>query len=188
MNNNRLLVSKWATRDVLVVSAHHRLNVLSILFSVFFINFSMYSQEETETNEEPKVTTSGASYVDKLNPGQHSVFTINYKVNSNLFFEVRGDLQVYGLMEVFKVPFLAKRYVSDRFYILSGGEIEFTRNFSGRDAQQFAPQLKLLNGFGYDVNSNFTIEALHDLNFSENSSLSPFANPNMFSVKGKFKF
>ncbi|WP_109300932.1 hypothetical protein [Aquimarina sp. AU474] len=188
MNSEQFLVSKWTTHVMLELNKNGGSKVLSILFLVFFINYSMYCQEEVNDNEDPKVSTSGASYVDKLNPGQHAVFTINYRVSSNLFFETRGDLKVYGLVEVFKTSLLAKRYVSDKFYFLSGGEVELTRDFSGRGVQQFSPQLKLLNGFGYDINSHFTIEALHDLNFSENSNLGPFANPNMFSVKGKFKF
>ncbi len=189
MKKNDLLASSHRIRNIFHLNKNFKKRNATLFISIFLIYISIYSQVETNSNptdqEDPKITTSGISYGHKLTPGQHSQFTIDYKVNSNLFLQVRGDLKIYGLVEVFKVPILSKRYISDKSYLFSGAEVELTRDFLG--AAQFDSQFKLINGFGYDVNQHFTIEAKQDFNFSE-GNLGPFANPNMFSVKGKFKF
>ncbi len=190
MKKNDLLASTHRIRILFHLNKNFKKRNITLFLSVFLICISIYSQEETDSNpadqEEPKITTSGISYGHKLTPGQHSQFTIDYKVNSNLFLQTRGDLKIFNLTEVFKVSLLGKRYISNRSYLLSGGEVELTRDFLLSPAP-FSAQFKLINGFGYDVNQYFSLEAIQDLNFSE-GNFGPYANPNMFSVKGKFKF
>ncbi|MEW7292063.1 hypothetical protein [Aquimarina sp. 2304DJ70-9] len=139
--------------------------------------------------QEPRLITDGVSYMEPSNPEQHSRYTISYRVSSNLFLEVRGQYDVYPIVNVFKSALLAKRYVSNGVYIFSGGEIELTKVVytDQLPIPDIPAQYRVINGLGYDVNPYLSIEAQKDFDINP-TYLSPFSSPNSFSVKGKLKF
>ncbi|AXT59526.1 hypothetical protein D1816_03875 [Aquimarina sp. AD10] len=208
MKNEYFLTNISKTKRV---NRYFKLSALTILLLSICNNYNLFSQQENPVDKDPKVSISDASYVDKLNPGQYATFTMDYKVNSNLFLTLRGELRSHGFVQVFKVPLMAKQYVTKQFYVLGGGEIEITRNLvdprflSAEEGEEFEnAELEIENsrndspkpysaeiyfkyGFGYEVNSNFSLEATQEL-FFNSDNFGAYSNPNMFSLKGKFKF
>ncbi len=153
---------------------------------IIFLTFLCIHRMEAQ---EPRLTSSGVSYMEPSSPVKHSKFTIAYKVSSNLFLEVRGQYDTYPNANVFKSALIAKRYLAENVYFFSGGEIERTNVIFPEllPLPDIPTQYRTINGVGYDVNPYFTIEA--QKNFDINATnISPFSNPNEFSIRGKFKF
>ncbi|GAA4278713.1 hypothetical protein JJQ60_05485 [Aquimarina mytili] len=162
-----------------------------IILFLAFIGIDRIEAQEQENiaPKEPRLTTSGVSYMEPTNPEKHSKFVINYRVSSNLFLEVRGQYDVYPIVNVFKSALIAKRYISNNTYLFSGGEIEWTRVVY-KDLlpiPNIPTQYRSINGIGYDVNSYFTMEVQKDF-YINATNLSPFSNPDAFSIKGTLKF
>ncbi len=79
-------------------------------------------------------------------------------------------------------------YLTDKFHLSSGLEIEYTQNADIYD-KITAPllQTKVINGMGYDFDTNFSLEVNHNLNFGA-SELGYYGTSNLLYVKGRFKF
>ena len=160
-----------------------------ILISVVMLHTHMHAQQERPKDSlGPRVTTSGAKYTDDFFSREfHGNFEVNYRVNSNLFFQIRGYRNKYIAQDVFGGSFFAKQYVTKRFYLYSGVSAEFTGGFAPEGATSIIlSQFNMANGMGYDLNKNFTIEVENLINLKQN--FGGFSNQNDFSVRGKFKF
>lgn len=131
------------------------------------------------------LTTEGFSYPTFFDGETHSNFTATYEMDTNFLIELQGYYDTYLLANVFRVPVRAKWYVSDRLYLFSGLEMEVELDKYGLKPPP--PRLKLINGMGYDVDKNFSIQATHDLQFNT-SNFGNYATPNLFSLSGKYKF
>lgn len=145
--------------------------------------------QETNIQEEatPSVTTSGARYTDDFNPEIHANFEVNYKVTSNLFFAIRGYRNKYVAQDVFGGSFFARQYLSKRLYLYSGIHTEFTGGLSlGEEPLIILSRLNAINGVGYDINKNFSIEVENAINLKRN--FGGFSNQNEFLIRGKFTF
>ncbi|WP_339713211.1 hypothetical protein [uncultured Kriegella sp.] len=125
------------------------------------------------------------SYPTFLNGERHASFLVDYELSEALRVELEGFYDTYLLGDVFKVSIAPKWYVFKRMYFFSGMELEKDLDKYGNEPAQ--PRLDLLNGVGYDVDDNFTIEARHDLQFNK-TGYGQFTTPVMFSVGGKYKF
>lgn len=58
------------------------------------------------------------------------------------------------------------------------------------DKHGFRPpplRVKLINGFGYDIDQKFSLEAKHDVQFNR-TNFGNYGTPNLFSLSGKYKF
>ncbi|WP_271784331.1 hypothetical protein [Aquimarina algiphila] len=195
MKNNFFLVLSFISRK----NKNYIITTAMVCAAVFFGDTIM-AQNESYTSvparRKSRLTIDGVSYVGRpslithFSPGKQSSFTVNYEFSTNFHAEIEGHYYLYDLMDVFIVSFIVpistKQYVSDRLYLFTGGEVEFTRSFN-YGAEPIPPIFKMINGVGYDVNANFSLEVKQDLNFNT-TTLAPYNNPNMFSVKGKFKF
>jgi len=116
---------------------------------------------------------------------QHSNFTFKYGINSRFSLELQGHYDTQILADIFRVPIIAQGYVTKRLYLFTGVEMEMERDKFNLNLP--VPQLKLINGMGYDVNSNFQLEFKHDLHFNK-SNVGIYGNPELFLLKGKMRF
>ena len=115
----------------------------------------------------------------------HSNFAITYAFNPEFLGELQGFYDTYRLNDVLDVRFRGKRYPLKKFYLFSGfcAEIEL-------DKYRLQPppwRIELINGFGYDLNEKFTLEAAQDLHFNK-YNFGNYGTPNLFSLGGKNKF
>ena len=160
-----------------------------IVISVVMLQTNMLAQQERPTDSlGPRVTTSGAKYTDDSSHEFNANFEVNYRVNSNLFFQIRGYRNKYIAQDVFGGSFFAKQYVTKRFYLYSGVSAEFMGGVfpNASSTSVKLSQFNMANGMGYDLNKNFTIEVENLINLKQN--FGGFSNQNDFSVRGKFKF
>ena len=159
-----------------------------IVISVVMLQTNMLAQQERPTDSlGPRVTTSGAKYTDDSSHEFNANFEVNYRVNSNLFFQIRGYRDKNASQDLFGGSFFAKKYVTKRFYMYSGVSAELTGGFAPEGATSIIlSQFNIANGMGYDLNKNFTIEVENLINLKQN--FGGFSNQNDFSVRGKFKF
>ncbi len=160
--------------------------LLPIMTGLLIINSTRaYAQQD----EEPKVKVEGVSYTtaDPSISGIHSNFTINYEINSNLFIVIQGYYDTYPGVDIFEVPIMGKKYISNRIFISSGASATFIS--SGENWAQSDTQFRMIHGVGYDVLPNFFMEVRQNFDFGTSTSKSSqYLNPNAFSLKGKFKF
>ncbi|MBQ4819473.1 hypothetical protein [Aquimarina sp. MMG016] len=159
-----------------------------LLISIFLLNTTTgYSQKK---GKESKLTVDSFSFSDPSDNNQHKYFTLSYGISKNLFAEIHGYYDnVYITIDVFRVPIRAKKYLSDKFYFFSGFEAEY--HIKKDTSEIFATLYKFINGVGYEVNSNFSMEVKQDYNL--NTITDPqFINftggPNLFKLKAKYKF
>jgi hypothetical protein len=153
---------------------------------IFLFGIVMYGQETGTLPLTTKLTINDfAAPRVWWSSEQHSSFEIGYKISPSLFFEWRGNYDSYRLADVFKTPLLAKFYITNRFYMFSGIELEMERDKMQIDLPP--PQLKYKNGFGYDVQRNFMLQFEHDLHFNK-SIIGAYGTPSLFSLSGKYKF
>jgi len=130
----------------------------------------MHAQQERPTDSlGPRVTTSGAKYTDDFSREFHGNFEVNYRVNSNLFFQVQGYRNKYIAQDVFGGSFFAKQYITKRFYVYSGLSVELTGGFAPEGASSIIlSQFNTAQGMGYDVNDNFSIHLQNTINLKQN--------------------
>ncbi|MDY8136093.1 hypothetical protein [Aquimarina sp. 2201CG5-10] len=151
------------------------------LFCICFLNIHVNGQEK-----ESKLTINGFSYSDPSESDQHKYFIVSYQADSNLFAEIHGYYDTYVVIDVFKVPVMAKKYISNKWYVFSGFETEFI--IDKKTSTISEPIFKLINGAGYEFNSNFSMEVKQDYNFNVSKEYGNFTNPGLFSLKAKYKF
>ena len=125
------------------------------------------------------------AYPTFLNGEVHANFLVGYQMDPKFLAQLQGFYDTYILKDVFQVPLTAKWYVSDGLYLYSGVQMEMEREKYGRETTK--PRFQVVNGVGYEVDANFTLEAKHDLQFNK-GNLGTYGSPNMFSLSGKYKF
>ena len=120
------------------------------------------------------------SSIDLETGEEHSYFSIVYKLNPTLHTELRGFYDTYRVADVMDFSLRVKWYPSKKFYVFSGVGVQAQRAKVGK--LPIMP-IRMLNGVGYDVHKNISIEAVHDLNFSSDKGM-----PNLTALKGKYRF
>ncbi|SDM81478.1 hypothetical protein [Kriegella aquimaris] len=160
------------------------------ILAFFICNAILYGQQpqvvpDSKGNPQKPLNVDSFSYPNFLNGERHASFLVDYDISRALRVELQGFYDTYLLGDVFKVSIAPKWYVTKRMYFFSGVEMEKDLEKYGNEPA--APRLDLMNGVGYDVDDNFTIEARHDLQFNK-TGYGEFTTPVMFSVGGKYKF
>lgn len=158
----------------------------SLVFFLVFVSLIMTGQEPIERpplnpSGISKWSSDGFSYTDFGTQEQHSYFSILYEINPKLYAEVQGFYDTYRIADIFDVSARMKWYPSEKVYLFSGLGVQLVRSKGFGDGVPTMP-VRMLNGVGYETNKNITIEAVHDLNFSNNGA------PSLFTLKGKYRF
>ncbi len=163
-----------------------------ILITLFVLSFvgRFYAQEEKldangSTDQDSKLKIESFSYPTFLNGEVHSSFLIDYKLYEELSLRLQGFYDTYRVANVFKAPLMVKGNLSDKLYLFSGSEIYVEQNKLG--SQPPVLKVYMVNGMGYDINKNMTLEAKHDLHFNK-SNFGNYSVPNLFSLTGKYRF
>lgn len=167
--------------------------MVRILFLCWFILFGTYNyaQERDINTDSTRVSKSKLTISDfaQAQPfwsfEQHSNFVIKYGINSRFSLELQGYYDTHIFADVFRIPIIAKVYLTKRMYLFSGIEIESEKDKFNLGLPPV--QLKLKNGMGYDVNTNFQLQFVHDLHFNK-SNVGIYGNPELFTFSGKIKF
>ncbi|MBG6129532.1 hypothetical protein IWQ47_001165 [Aquimarina sp. EL_43] len=190
-NSDILLYNKPRLKLFRILRKRHYVLVVGVVCSVFLSGKQIHAQEkETDANgvvdKKSKLAIGGFSYSGLSSREQHAYFTIDYKVNSNLFIELQGYNDTYLSADVFKMPIRGKLQLTNKFHFFSGLEIELTRNVDIHDIE-VPLQTKFIYGMGYDFDTNFSLEVNHNLNFGT-SEFGYYGTPNLLYVRGRYRF
>lgn len=159
-------------------------------FCLLFVSTILTGQELIE---KPPLTPAGISnweydgfsYADFGTGEQHSYFSLMYKMSPSLYSELQGFYDTYRASDVFDVSLRVRWYPTEKVYLFSGLGVQTQRAKVGKGLPIIP--VRMLNGVGYEPNKNISIEAVHDLNFNQNSS-GLNASSNLFTLKGKYRF
>lgn len=123
------------------------------------------------------------SFVDFGTGEEHSYFSIVYKLNPNLHFELQGFYDSYRATDSTDFSVRTKWYPTKRIFLFSGLGARIERSKIGDSTPQMS--YRTLNGLGYEADENLSMEAVHDLNFG-GAGLN--AAPSLLTLKGKYRF
>ncbi len=103
-----------------------------------------------------------------------------YELDPKFQVELQGFYDTYRTADIFDLSARMKWHPIEKVFLFSGLGLQIQR---GKGFVELPTMpVRMLNGVGYKPNSNMTIEAVHDLNFSQNGT------PNLFTIKGKYRF
>lgn len=159
-------------------------------FFLLFVSLVLTGQEPVG---EPPLNLTGPSnwkydafsYADFGTGEEHSYFSELYQLNPKLRAELRGFYDSYRTSDVLDVSHRVRWYPTKKLYLFSGVGVQFQRNKGGLNLPIMP--VRMLNGVGYDPNENISFEAVHDFNFNKNMG-GLNASPNLFTLKGKYRF
>ena len=154
-----------------------------ITFLVLLATFVISGQESVENIASWKY--DGFSYADFGTGEAHSYFSMTYKINPQLYAELRGFYDTYRTSNVFDLSYRMKWYAGKKMYLFSGIGVQKEQRIGGQGISIMPT--RMLNGFGYEPNKNMRIEAVHDLNFNTKSG-GLNATPSLFTLSGKYRF
>lgn len=145
----------------------------------------------TATNLEPGLSLEAFSYPLFLGGEEHGTFTLGYTFATPFKIELNGFYDTYRETNRFRSNLRIKSYLTDNWYLFSGGELEMDTNKYGLK-ENLIPRIGFISGVGYDVNNNFLFEAGSNLQIN-NSYMGAFGEhrvltPQVYSFSGKFKF
>lgn len=119
------------------------------------------------------------------------MFALNYEISDTFHTQLQTFYDTYLTSNRTRVGLRFKKYLSPRFYVYSGGEIEIAQDKLGSPGCG-TPRAGILGGVGYHLKENFVVEA--GFNSAINSSSygafgeSEIAMPLMSTVTGRFRF
>ena len=164
-------------------------NLCILLFVVLLAGQIKGQNLVGETDTDPKskkgLFVEDFAYPVFLDEEMHSSFTVGYEFDAKFLVELQGFYDTYRLSDVFGMNFRSRYYFSSKFYLFSGIGLEIERDKYG--LRPPPPRIKTTNGFGYDVDNKFSLEAKHDLHFNK-TNFGNYGTPNLFSISGKYKF
>jgi len=151
-------------------------------FLLLFISLTLTGQQSVEESAEVSRWAYDAfSYPDFGTGEQHSNFYLLYKLNPKLKAELQGFYDSYRIADVFDVSFRVRWYPKKKVYLFSGFGTQIERS-KVEGGLPIMP-LYMTGGVGFEASKNIDIEAIYDLNLSENGGL-----PSVFRVRGKYRF
>ena len=115
----------------------------------------------------------------------HSNFVTSYVFDPEFLIQLQGFYDTYRLNDVFELRLRGKRYLLDNMYLFVGSGLEMEKDKHGLEPPPI--RLKVINGFGYDFDDKFSMEASHNIHFNK-TSFGNYGTPNLFSLSGKYKF
>lgn len=169
---------------------------MRIFFTFLFIIstlFGLKAQEEmpVDSPNQSNFVINDFAYPRFMNEEEHSSFFLNYQLSRNSQIELQAFYDTYLLSNRFRNSLAFKQYLSDKFYLFAGLEIE--AEYVKMNLIQKRPlRIGVISGFGYDVNSNFTMEAKSNIGINK-SSMGVFGEPfipmpQVYTLGGKIKF
>ena len=168
-----------------------RLLKSTLLAGLILIGTNAFTQEQDIAKDstrvfKPTVTLTDFAHKTFGNWEQHSDFTIKYSLDPQLSLELQGFFDTYIFEDVFKAPFIGRKYISKKLNVFSGVEVE-ARRLLFKNNSWTPPLLKTKNGIGYDINTNFQLQLEHDMQFN-NARPGAYSFPKLLSFRGKLKF
>jgi len=144
-----------------------------------------------KVDEFPSLTIHSFSYPLFLNGEQHSSFKLNYRITDSLQAELQGFYDTYLLTDRFRVSLLLKQYLTKKIYLFSGVEIEM-EGAKSLLVYKRPPRVGFISAVGYDVTSDFIIEAKGNIGINK-TSMGAFGEPSMampevYTLGSKIKF
>lgn len=151
------------------------MNRFSFLLLVL-LSFGISAQQSpAETPPPERLTLDTFSYPDFFAGERHAMFVLNYKVSDTYHTELQTFYDTYLTSNRTRTGLRFKKYLSPKFYVYSGGEIEIAQDKLGSPGCA-TPRTGVLGGAGYHVKENFVIEA--GINAAVNvSSTGAFGEP-----------
>lgn len=171
---------------------------MKVLISCFLFFFVITSRGQTI--EEPPVSVlpssqKGLLITDHAYPigatgDIHKSFMMQYGVTNSLKLELKGFYDTYILSERFRSSVLAKVYINEKLYLLSGLETEVATEKTG--VEQTPYRLGFIAGAGYDVSENLIIELKSNVQLNK-SNIGAFGEtqvtmPSVYTIGSKWKF
>jgi len=142
-----------------------------------------FSERKNYKNQ--RLQIEGVSYTDfEITRQIHKNFTLNYKISSNVFLEIHGYRHKSLAADVFGGHFISRVYVTNRLFMYTGVQSEYSAAESGLKSMSY---LESLNGIGYDFTDNFSMRV--DKGFGLSKVVPKgYSNPNSFNIRSKFRF
>ena len=161
---------------------------------IFLANFVLRAQVEMPdaSVDKPRVSIEDFAYPRFLGKEEHASFLINYQLKDNLEIELQGFYDTYLLSNRFRNSLALKRYLTKKFYLFAGIEVELEFVKEAHILSKRPPRVGVISGFGYDVNSNFSLEAKSNIGVNQ-TSMGAFGEPfipmpQVYTLGGKIKF
>lgn len=148
--------------------------------------------EPSPLSDEPNLTIDDFAYPRFMDREEHASFLIRYQLTDNLQVELQSFYDMYLLANRFRNSLALKRYLSKKFYLFAGVEVEIEFVKESKLLPKRPPRVGIISGVGYDVNRNFSIEAKSNIGLNQTSMGAfgePFiAMPQVYTLGGKIKF
>ena len=163
-----------------------------LTFVLLFSTFFGYAQIEDsfDSNGTGNLDLSSFAYPMFLGKEQHSYFLVNYKISQKLEVDLQGFYDTYLTSNRLRTSLILKRYLTNKFYLFSGIEVEAADQKSIFSAPP--PRIGVLTGFGYDFTENFLIEGKFNAQVNDSPMGAygePFAKmPRVYTIGGRIKF
>ncbi|QCW99331.1 hypothetical protein FGM00_04095 [Aggregatimonas sangjinii] len=168
---------------------------LTLLLSTTNMVFGQI-EPDTKQSDTPSVILDARGYPISIWGEEHSSFDFNYRLSPKLVAQLQGFYDEYacGLCsDRFRTFVGLKWYVSNRFYLISGLDMEAEVGVTGRQSREpKKPRMGFTGGVGYDVRENLLLEAKGNFQLN-NSKMGAFGEPQirmpqLYTVGGKLKF
>lgn len=144
------------------------------------IDFTQYQFATTS-----KFYTNGFSYPRFLDNETHTQSTLGYQLDEKFLIQLNHYYDTYRTNDIQRLELEFKNYLGDKLYLVNGVAME--RSISKYEAGNSKPQFMMSTGAGYDVNSNFMIEARYDKNMNKKENQA-IGKASLFRVLSKYKF
>lgn len=170
------------------------MKVLLTYFFVLILGFIMQAQEQAigTADAEPRVVVEDFSYPLFLNDEQHTSFKINFPISNTMQIELQEFYDTYLLTNRFRSSIALKQYLTEKLYLFAGAEIEIEYTKGPQVKSDRPPRVGIIGGIGYDVNSNFVIEAKSNIGINKTpigAFGEPFiVTPQVYTLGSKIKF
>ncbi|MEM6895169.1 MAG: hypothetical protein AAF554_15850 [Bacteroidota bacterium] len=167
------------------------MNRFSFLLLVL-LSFGISAQQSpAETPPPERLTLDTFSYPDFFAGERHAMFALNYKISDTFHTELQTFYDTYLTSNRTRTGLRFKKYLSPKFYIYSGSEIEIVQDKLGSPGCG-TPRTGILGGMGYQLKENFFVEAGFNsaINVSTNGTLgeSELAMPVISTVTSRIRF
>lgn len=166
---------------------------LTLLLTVLlFFRLSAQEAIPDDSSNRPKLVVHYFTYPNFMNGEVHSSFLLNYQLSDKAQLELQAFYDNYLLTDRFRASMAFKRYLTKKFYLFAGVEMEAEFVKGNILIKKRPPRIGVISGFGYDVNSNFTMEAKSNIGINQ-SSMGVFGEalipmPKVYTIGGKIKF
>jgi hypothetical protein len=164
--------------------------VLIVFTTVYGLNAQV--EEVNSSTLKPRLFFDDFTYPLFLDSEVHSSFLLNYRLTDNLQVELQGFYDTYILTNRFRSSLVLKQYLTNKLYLFGGIDLEMEYVKQSSTIPKRPPRLGFINGLGYDINSDFSLEAKSNIGMNQ-SSMGVYGEtfipmPQVYTLGGKIKF